>query len=132
MKRLLFVTLPLVLLAASPVACASLTPVSPADVDAIEVSVTIAETLALNYTKLPACPTASKVCADPATKTSVKLYGQKAHDAVRALELSSSSGAPAALAAAQSALAAFQASIPVTTPAPSTPTSSTPVTGAGS
>jgi hypothetical protein len=89
-------------------------PVSPADVAAMKSSVTIAETLALNYTRLPACPAATKVCADPVTKLRIKANGQAAHDAVKTLQLSSAAGAPAAMAAAQAALDAFQASIPAT------------------
>lgn len=89
-------------------------PVSPAQVAAVESGVTIAETLALNYTRLPPCPNVSKVCADPATKAKIKLDGQRAYDAVKTLQASSAEGAPAALAAAQAALAAFQTSIPAT------------------
>jgi hypothetical protein len=87
-------------------------PVSPADVTALEEGVTVAETSALNYTRLPPCPTAAPVCAVPATKQAIKVNGQQAHDAAKALRTSSASDAPAALAAAQAALAVLEASIP--------------------
>ena len=92
-------------------------PVSPAEVAALEEGVTIADTLALNYTRLPPCPTATPVCSVAATKHSIKGCAQAAHDAVKTLQASSAAGAPAALAAAQAALAALEASIP---PAPAT------------
>jgi hypothetical protein len=111
MKRILAVTTVILTLAGCSLVT---TPVSPADVSALEEAVTIAETLALNYTKLPPCPATTKLCSDPATKANIKLYGQKAHDAVKTLQASSASGAPAAYAAAQAALAAFQATIPAT------------------
>jgi hypothetical protein len=87
-------------------------PVGLADVTALEARVTIAETSALNYTRLPPCPTAAPVCAVAATKQAIKVNGQQAHDAVKALRTSSASGAPAALVAAQAALFALEASIP--------------------
>jgi hypothetical protein len=90
-------------------------PVSPAEVATLESAVTIADTLALNYTRLPPCPTAGQLCSVAATKQAIKGYAQRAHDAVKTLEASSALGAPAALAAAQVALAALQASIPSTT-----------------
>lgn len=93
---------------------AMLNPVSPAQVYALADGVTIAETLALNYTKLPPCPTANGLCADPNTKAKIKLYGQQAYDAVKVLEASSAAGAPAAYSAAQAALVAFRATIPGT------------------
>lgn len=108
MNRLLF---PLALAVALGGCSGISQPVSPAQVAAVEEGVTIAETLALNYTRLPPCP-AAKVCADPATKTRVKGYGQAAHDAVVTLRRSSAAGAPAALAAAEAALAALVAAIP--------------------
>jgi hypothetical protein len=104
--------------------------VSPADVAALESGVTIAETLALNYTRLPACP-AAKVCADPATKIKVKLAGQTAHDSAVALRSSSAAGAPAAYAAASAALAALEAVTPPVMPveadAPAAPIATGPV-----
>jgi hypothetical protein len=89
-----------------------LKPVSPADVAALEEGVTIADTLALNYTRLPPCPTAAPVCAVAATKQAIKGYAQRAHDAVKTLQASSASDAPAAFSVARAALAALQASIP--------------------
>jgi hypothetical protein len=94
--------------------------VSPADVAALEEAVTIAETSALNYTRLPPCPTAAPPCSVPATRQTIKTNGQLAHDTVKTLRTSSASDAPAALAVAQAALAALEASIPaapVATPA---------------
>lgn len=85
---------------------------APADVAALEQSVTIAETLALNYTSLPPCPAASGLCADPVVKAKVKAYGQRAHDLALALRTSPTA---VALAAAQAALADFRATIPQTT-----------------
>jgi|SRR5665213_1003615 len=106
------------LLALSLSGCNAITalvnPVAPADVAALEEATTIAETLALNYTRLPPCPSTA-LCSDLMTKQNIKLYGQKAHDAVKALQASSASGAPAAYATAQAALTAFQASIPPVT-----------------
>jgi hypothetical protein len=102
----------LLALAACGNVSAMLNPVSPADVSTLEEGVTIAETLALNYTRLPACPTAAPICSVSATKQAVKRYGQAAHDAARTLRTSSAANAPAALAAAQVALAALRASIP--------------------
>lgn len=86
--------------------------VSPAEVATLEEGVTIADTLALNYTGLPPCPTATPLCSVAATKQAIKDYAQGAHDAVKALQAASAYGAPAALSAAQVALAALQASIP--------------------
>lgn len=91
---------------------AMLDPVSPADVAALEEGVTIADTLALNYTRLPACPIAAPSCSVAATRQSIKGYAQQAHDSVKTLQAASAAGAPAALAAAQVALAALEASIP--------------------
>jgi hypothetical protein len=91
---------------------ALINPVSPADVATLEEGVTIADMLAINYTRLPPCPTAAPVCAVAATKQAIKVHAQSAHDAVKALQASSASGAPAALTLAQTALAALQASIP--------------------
>jgi hypothetical protein len=91
---------------------AMLKPVSPADVAALEEGVTIADTLALNYTRLPPCPTAAPVCSAAATKQAIKGYAQRAHDAVKTLQASSASDAPAAFSVAQAALAALEASIP--------------------
>lgn len=91
---------------------AMINPVSPAEVAALEEGVTISDTLALNYTRLPPCPVAAPVCSVPATKRAIKGYAQKAHDAVKTLQASSASDAPAALAVAQAALAALEASIP--------------------
>ncbi len=88
-------------------------PVSPADIAALEEGVIIADTLALNYTILQPCPTSTPLCSDAATKQRIKIYAQRAHDAVKTLQVSSAAGAPAAFAAAQAALAALQASIPV-------------------
>jgi hypothetical protein len=93
---------------------AMLNPVSPADVAALEEAVTIADTLALNYTRLPPCPTAAPVCSVAVTKQAIKVYAQRAYEAVKTLQASSSANAPAALAAARAALAALEASIPVT------------------
>jgi hypothetical protein len=86
--------------------------VSPAEVAALEEGVTIADTLALNYTRLPQCPVAAPVCSVAATKQAIKVYAQRAHDAVKTLQVSSASNAPALLLAAQAALAALEASIP--------------------
>jgi hypothetical protein len=95
-----------------------LNPVSPAEVATLEEGVTIADTLALNYTRLPPCPdAATSLCSVTATKKTIKIYAQSAHDAVKTLQASSASDAPAALAAAQAALAALQASIPTSTQA---------------
>lgn len=110
MIRMIFSGLVAVLLVAG---CSnSLQPVSPADVAGVETEVTIAETLALNYTSLPPCP-GPVLCADPVAKAKIKTYGQAAHDAVKTLQKSSAAGAPAALASAQAALTAFQRTIPV-------------------
>jgi hypothetical protein len=87
-------------------------PVSPAEVAALEEGVTIADTLALNYTRLPPCPTEAPVCSVVATKQAIKNYAQQAHDAVKTLQTSSASGAPAALSAAQAALEVLELSIP--------------------
>jgi hypothetical protein len=91
---------------------ATLNPVSPADVATLEESVTIADTLALDYTSLPACPAAAPACSVATTKQAIKRYAQAAHDAVKTLQASSAADAPAALQAAEVALAALQASIP--------------------
>jgi len=106
----LFACLPI--LGACDNVSALLSPVSPAEVATLEEGVTIADTLALNYTRLPSCPEAAPVCSVAATKQAIKTYAQSAHDAVKTLQASSASGAPAALEAAQVALAALQASIP--------------------
>ena len=87
-------------------------PVSPSDVAALEEAVIMADTLALNYTRLPVCPIAAPLCGVAATRQAIKSYGQKAHDAVKTLQRSSASSAPAALSAAQAALVALTASIP--------------------
>ena len=91
---------------------AVLNPVSPAEVAALEEAVTIADTLALNYTRLPTCPNAAPACSVAAIKQSIKGYAQQAHDSMKTLQSASAAGAPAALAAAQVALAALEASIP--------------------
>lgn len=97
------------------IGCASKTATSPggtvaaADVAAFEQSVTIAETLALDYTSLPPCPATSRLCADPIVKARIKVYGQRAHDLAVALRTSPTA---VALAAAQAALADFKATIP--------------------
>ena len=88
-------------------------PIGPEDVAALEVALTIADTLALNYVRLPSCPTATPACSVPATKQAIKDDAQKAHDAVKVLRSSSAAGAPAAFAVAQAALATLQASVPV-------------------
>ena len=111
MKRLLSILCLLPLGACANVS-AMLDPVSPAEVATLEEGVTIADTLALNYTRLPPCPAAAPICSAAATKQAIKGYAQAAHDAVKTLQASSASGAPAALEAAQLALAALQASIP--------------------
>lgn len=98
---------------------ATVNPVSPADVAALEEGVTIADTLALNYTRLPPCPTAAPLCSVAATKQAIKGYAQRSHDTVKTLQASSATDAPAALSLAQAALAAFEASIPAA-PAPGT------------
>jgi hypothetical protein len=105
-------------------ACGSLSalsnPVSPADIAALEEGVIIADTLALNYTALPACGGAQQLCSVAATKQQIKIYAQRAHDAVKTLQASSAAGAPVAFAAAQAALAALQSSIPAAPAAVST------------
>jgi len=88
--------------------CASTTSVPPADIAALESGLTIAETLAYDYTSLPACPLASNVCADPATKAAMKTYDATAYAAIKAVE---ASHATADMALAEAALAAYQASI---------------------
>ena len=93
---------------------AMMSPVSPADVAALEEGLIIADTLALNYTRLPACPTAAPACSDAATKQSIKAYAQTAYDAVKTLQASSAANAPMAFAAARAALVALNGSIPVT------------------
>lgn len=95
-------------------ACASTAPVSPADVAALETSVTIAETLAADYTRLPPCPIAKQAtaCADPATKVRIKADGAAAYAAVVALRQASAADAPAAYDAAVAALAALEAATP--------------------
>ena len=105
-------------------------PVSPAGVAALEEAVTIAETMALNYTRLPPCPTAAPACSVAATKQSIKVYAQKAYDAVKTLRASSAANAPAALAAARAALAALEAAIPMppTSGLPAGPMGRSPVT----
>src|ERR1700722_18346077 len=107
MNRRLTIPAMLILLAA----CTATAPVPPADVAALESGLTIAETLATNYTSLPACPVASNVCADPQIKASIKAYDLKAYTAIKTVE---ASHLPADLAVAQAALAAFQTSIPAT------------------
>lgn len=108
---------PLLLTAATALAltgCALTRPIAPADVSAMEIAVSVAETLALNYTRLPACGSAgtTNVCAATATKAAVKAYGQKARDAVVTLRTATAADAPAAMAAAQAALAVLRTSIP--------------------
>ena len=88
-------------------------PIGLEDVSALEVALTIADTLALNYVRLPSCPTATPACSVPATKQAIKDDARKAHDAVMTLQSSSAAGAPAAFAVAQAALATLRASIPV-------------------
>lgn len=89
-------------------------PVSPAEVAAVELALTTAEKLAVNYTQLPACgsATATKVCADPTLKAKIKTDDNAAYAAVQTLKSSSASGAPAALTAAQTAIQAFQSDVP--------------------
>lgn len=116
MKRLLL--FPLLAGAMLLAGCTTQTSSStPAQITAVEEGVTIAETLALNYTRLPACPTQAPVCADPATKLRVKASGQRAHDAVKTLQVAPVADQPAALVAAVAALSAFQAEIPPPSPA---------------
>src|SRR5271165_5975616 len=104
-----------------------LRPVSPADVAALEEAVTIADTVALNYTRLPPCPAGTRLCSVPASRQAIKVYAQRAHDAVKTLQAASAADAPAALAAAQAALVALQTSIPATSiPATSIPATSIP------
>lgn len=90
----------------------TLAPVAPADIAAMESTLTIADQLALEYTTLPVCPLSAPLCADPATKASIKATGQAAYTAVKTLQASSAAGAPAAYTLAQAAMSAFQATIP--------------------
>lgn len=91
-------------------------PVSPQEVAAIEVALTAAENLASNYTKLTPCgtPGVTAICADPTLKAKIKNDDNVAYSAVQTLKTSSASGAPAALSAAQAAISAFNADVPVT------------------
>ena len=93
-------------------------PVSPADIAATEVALTTAETLALNYMRLPLCGTAeaSKLCTRASVKQTVKDADNRAYAAVQSLRASSASGAPAALAAAQAAIAALSSAVTAATP----------------
>lgn len=87
-------------------------PISPAQVAAIETTVTIAGLLAGEYTRLPSCPMVGVPCADPVAKARLQAAGARAHDAVVVLRSSSAAGAPAAYAVAAAALAALEASTP--------------------
>lgn len=88
--------------------CSALTtPVSPADVYALENTLVGVDKLALIYT--------SSSAANPQIKAQIKADAQKAHDAFKALQVSAASGAPAALTLAQTAISAFAADIPITT-----------------
>lgn len=106
--------IPAIAVALALTGCALTRPIAPADVSAVEIAVSVAETLALNYTRLPACGSAgaTSICSAAATKAAIKSYGQKAHDAVVTLRTATAANAPAAMAAAQAALSVLQASIP--------------------
>ena len=88
------------------------TPVSPNDVAAVELALTAAETVAKNYTSLPACPLQTPVCADPVTKQSILDKDSAAYAAVVTLRTSSAAGAPAALTAAQVAIGYLRGAVP--------------------
>jgi hypothetical protein len=93
--------------------CASATaPVSANDVYAIESGYQAAATLAHHYTSLPACPTATPVCADPNVKASIKVKDNDAWKALMTLKTAAAANAPAALAAMQVALAALESAVP--------------------
>lgn len=85
-------------------------PVEPAEVAAIELTLTSLERAALTYTSLPACPT-TKVCADPVLKAKIKADDNKAYAAVQALR--SNTADPAAMAVAKAALAALIVDLPI-------------------
>lgn len=91
------------------VACSTTAPVSPAQVAGLETSLTIADTLAIDYTTLPACPQASNVCSDPATKAAIKKYAAAAYTAVKTVQ---GSRLPADMAVAEAAIAALQTAVP--------------------
>ena len=94
-------------------ACSLFTPTPTAtvtaanDVGSAELALTAADKLALDYTSLPACPTAAPVCADPATKTKIKSLAQTAFNAVMAARAN-----PAMLAAALTAINDLTAATP--------------------
>lgn len=93
---------------------AMMNPVSPADVAAIEITLTTAEKLATHYTSLPACPqpNGNVICADVTLKAKIKADDNQAYAAVAALKNSSAVGAPAAMSVAQAAIAALQNEVP--------------------
>ena len=111
-RRALFATASLI--AFGVVACSTITTtsVSPAQIAALETALTVADQLALQYTSLPACPTAAPVCAQPALKTQIKADAQAAFNAVQNLKTVSAAGLPAAYALAETALTTYQAIIP--------------------
>lgn len=91
-------------------ACASteLTAVTGKSVAAAVVSLTLAERLALVYTKLPRCSAVvTKICSTQGTVDKLKELDQKAFDAVVAARKNQ-----ALIADAWTAISAFQAVIP--------------------
>lgn len=88
--------------------------VTPAQIAAIENSLTAADQLAMAYMTLPVCtaPVTTKVCADPTVKATIKTDEQTAYTAFKALQSATLMGRSAALAAASSAVAVYFAAVP--------------------
>ncbi len=101
-RTLLAVIFPLALLAA----CAH--PGTMAKVDAALNSLALAETLALDYTRLPRCPAVAP-CSDQATVDKIKAAATTAHNAVKMAEQNEGM-----LDAAITAVASFSRTIPAT------------------
>ena len=91
-------------------ACAAVP--TPAQVAALESSLTAAERLALAYTSLPLCPAATKVCADPVVKVKIKMLDNDAYNAVKAVEANPTT---AQLVLAETAITALLNYVPAAT-----------------
>lgn len=80
-----------------------------ATVSALEVSLTAAERLAIQYTGLPRCPAATPICSDADVVKQLLRIDQTAFEAVLASKAAVARGGPADFQAADAAIVAFQA-----------------------
>lgn len=90
-------------------------PTPKATVAAMEVSLTAADNLAMNYVGLPRCYSGGPaLCSSTAKVATIKKTAQRAYDAVTAAQSAVDAGTAtnATLTDARAALAAFQAAVP--------------------